>query len=81
MTDVNLYRPIASVSERCDHQTTAVAKVLVAILQHGVDHPRHHLVLLQIVNKKSKYSNPEQYVIYYPSIPHPLKVNEPGVSR
>ena len=46
MAEVEWNRPVASVSERGDHKPTTVAQVLVPILQHGVDHPCHHLIVL-----------------------------------
>ena len=37
------------VCERCDHESTGVAQVLVAVGQEGVDHAGHHVVILPVV--------------------------------
>lgn len=47
--------PVTPVSERCDNETSCVAQVLVAILQHGVDHTSHHVSFLSHTKIKREY--------------------------
>ncbi len=42
-------RPVASVSQGGDDQAAAIAEVLVAIANGGVDHAHHHIARLPVV--------------------------------
>lgn len=44
---LKLSLPVTSVSEGCDDKTPCVSKVFVTIFQHGIDHSRHHTLILK----------------------------------